>query len=318
MVSIMAIAFFFKTHGKIMKSKFSRVSKSDFYKFSMLIWISSLSVTITSNVDTILLAFLKAPEIAGYYQAALPTAQFLIFFITPIVTVILPFITKLWTKKNIETLNNTVSSVVKFLLIFMAPAVIILEFFSPQIMTLIFGDKFIPAINPFRILIIGMTLYSLVSLMLSVANGISKPKYHAIIMTSVGIVSLGLNLILIQLFGAVGAAISFTIASITGLLIAVMLLKRHIKFRILKSDLGKIVIGGAITSVPIFFGRIMFKNILAEAIIILFSILIYFIFIMATKAINKNDIKLIKDTKLIPRKYISIIEKVIIKMRLYN
>ena len=94
-LAIIVPIYFWLKHKELLKTPSIKVSRDEFAKFTAIIWMGSLLSAILSYADTILLAFLRAPKEAGFYQVALPTSQLLTFFLYPIMIMLVPFVSEM-------------------------------------------------------------------------------------------------------------------------------------------------------------------------------------------------------------------------------
>ena len=311
LLSIIVPSYFFIKNKNIMKSHSIKVPTKEIAYFTGFIWFGSIASTVLAYADTIILALLKAPKEAGFYQVALPTAQLITFFLTPMTIVLLPFVSEMWNKKDKDVLNNTAGFVVKMLLVAILPAIIVLEVLSHDIILFIFGDKFIPAIPALQILIIGMLFYSFVPLLTTFILGIGRPKDNIKIMASMGAVNIILDLLLIPSLGIIGAAISLSLAYLVGTVVAFTMIKKSIKFTIQYKNIGKTLVGGVIVLVVItYLKEIIQLTPVPEAILlIVVAGILYSGYVLATKTVDKRDIQIIKNAKILPKCVSKILEK---------
>ena len=310
-LSIAVPVYFFVKNREIVTSKAESVPKNDFLKFSGILWIGSLASTASTYADTILLALLKAPKEAGFYQVALPTAQLMTFFLTPITIVLLPFISEIWAKKDRNTINNAAGFSVKILLIMIIPAIIILESLSSDIIIFIFGEKFLPAIPALQILAVGMIFYSFVPIFITFLLGLGRPKDIVKIHILMGVVNVALDLVLIQYIGLIGAAISLSVSYFAGCFVSMYILRKQIKFTIQYKNTAKAIIGGIIVlGIVLMLKQVMqFTSVVEAVVLVIVSVVIYSAYIVFTKTIDKRDFKIVKNTKILPKFVENFIER---------
>jgi len=313
--SIVFFMLFAKRYSKIFNEKLNFSKSKEILKFGSIILSGSVFGAVLSYIDTILLTFFHTSVDVGLYQVALPTAQLIPFLVTPLSVVLLPFISELWSKKAKKVLNNTITFISKFSFVVIIPEIIIMISFPDIIIRMIFGEKFVleSAIYTLQILSIGMLFFTLVSILRLVFNGIEKPMLNTKLMSIISIANLAINLLLIPIFGIIGAATAFLISYLAGLLISLHYMKRYVKWSLQPKNIFKTVIGSIITFILIYYTKLIlnidpwFELIVSLTIGFVF----YFIFIFQAGIINKHDIKILLATKIhIPKKFTNFIMKI--------
>lgn len=304
--------YFWKKNRNILKAHAVKTSRQEFMSFALIVWAASLFNSILSYADTVLLAVLRAPKEAGFYQAALPTAQLLTFVLMPVVVIILPFVSEMWARKDKIIINNMASFSVKMLMIIIIPAAIVMEAISNNIILFLFGDKFAPAIPVLQLLIVGMFFYSFIPLFIAFIDGTNNPRENIKIMASMGIINVILDIILIPLFGPMGAAIALSAAYLIGVIVAFHATKKTVNFTVQYKNIAKAVFGGIIMLAVILYLKniIQFTSVVESLVLIVVSIALYSVYIFAVKIIDKRDIELIKTAKVLPRQIENLLEKI--------
>ncbi len=305
-------AYFFMKNRRIFNVPSIKTSRDEFMNFTMIVWLAALFSSVLSYVDTLLLAVLRAPKEAGFYQVALPTAQLLTFLLTPIAIIILPFVSEMWAKKEKNELSKMAGFSIKILLVLIIPAIVVMEAISQNIIIFLFGDKFAPAVPVLQVLIIGMLFYSFIPLLVTLILGTNNPKENIKIWASMGIINIVLDIIFIPLFGPMGAATSLTIAYFVGVLVAFRATKKTISITIQYKNIIKSIIGGLIILVVLHHIKILiqFTAVVEALILIVIATVLYSMYIFAVKIVDKKDIELIRSAKILPNVIVNLLEKI--------
>lgn len=179
------------------------------FKFSIPIGLASLVGTLTLECDKLVIGQLMDTETLAIYTNAARELPFTIIA-TSLTAVLLPQMARRMkenkTKEAIELWKNTV----ELSYLFIAFAVTVLIVYAPQIMTILYSEKYLPGVGVFRV-------YSLVLLfrithfgMMLNASGRTKLILYSSIITL--IVNVVLDYILYQIIGILGPAIATLIS----------------------------------------------------------------------------------------------------------
>lgn len=245
----------------------------------LLIFSTTVAISIYILMDTILLGFLSTDTAVGYYTAALKMNKITLLVVGALGTVLIPKLSEIVSKQDDVEFSRLISQSLNFVLTITVPVTIAIVMLSPEIIYLFSGKGFDQAILTMRILS-PITLFIGLSNVfgLQILTPLSKDKELMISVIIGTFVSLLLNFILIPRFNENGAAISNVIAELTVMTLTYFKAKKYIKIS-LPSEL---IFKNIIFAVPYFCIILLFKLIFSESLMIIvfsFSIsLIYFTF----------------------------------------
>ncbi|MCX6641923.1 MAG: polysaccharide biosynthesis C-terminal domain-containing protein, partial [Candidatus Bathyarchaeota archaeon] len=106
---------------------------------------------------------------------------------------------------------------------------VILIALAGPIVGVLYGAKYEPVINLMRIVCFPRAMYALLGAGTAVILGLNRPGFALKVAASLGVLSLGLNFLLIPRYGALGAAIGTSIAEVLMLPIYIWWVERNIK-----------------------------------------------------------------------------------------
>lgn len=204
----------------------------EIFTFSLPIGLSSIISTISIEIDKALIGFLYTTEEMAIYTNASKEMPVSIIA-TSITAVLLPQLVKLLAKEKKEQAIYLWDKATQLSYIFIAFIAFALFIFAPEIITLLYSEKYLPGVNVFRV-------YSLVLLLRvtyfgMILNAVGKTKF--IFYTSIVslILNVVLNLVCYYMFGFIGPAIA------TFLSIIIMAFVQLVyTAKVLKIDLSKI------------------------------------------------------------------------------
>ncbi|NIV03742.1 MAG: oligosaccharide flippase family protein, partial [Calditrichae bacterium] len=227
-------------------------------------------------------------ESVGIYAASYSLGQFVSFFITPIAFVLYPTISGLWEENKTEEIKYWIINSLKFFLILSIPAVFGIHYFAPFVLAKLASERFTTHEWLALLVAIGFLFLGIYQVYLYLMHLRKETVKVLIIFTSIAVLNLSLNFLLIPQIGIDGAALSTLIsfAVQTGLV-------SFFAFKGFRVKLPLKFIAKSLFSAGIMFlFLIQFTpDILTKNIILLFSaMLIYFFVMFLTGAISKAEI----------------------------
>ncbi len=273
-----------------------RVAKK-LLKFSLTVFAGVFAATVIASIDSLMIAFFLSLNDVALYQVAMPTAQFLLVFSSAIGIVLLPSVSAIWNSDKRYALDSGISLLLKFLFIFIIPFAIILITFPEITLNLVFGPSYINAAPLLQILTVSAIFQSIFSIMYISLLGIGKPEITTRIIIFIAAINFTLNLLLINLIGIIGAAISSMISYLLAITMSYKSLGKYIKIGFSISEMVKVFVGGIIATIIIFFVKntLVTESILEAIISLIIGFTVYLVFILLSKVVKKSDIKMLSE-----------------------
>ena len=164
----------------------------------------------------------------GYYATATKLYTIFMSVFTAVTTVMVPRISELIAKKEASHLNTIAKQTFQLIFIFSFPIIIISFFYADVIVEIISGKGYEGAILPFRIVMILLLVIALEQIIIQQFLMAVKESKCVVILSAVGsVVGVVLNLLLTPSMGAVGSAISWTMAEICILMVSLLYFKKY-------------------------------------------------------------------------------------------
>ena len=221
-IAILLLIAYFKFGGK--KLSFSFSCGKELLKQSYHFILSSLMVSIYGQTDKLMLKQMISETEVGYYSTATAICSMWCFVLTAIIDSFYPSIIEASEKDEelFKKRNKQLYAMIFYISVFVS---VIFFIFSPLIIKILYGNEFLPAVNPLRI----VTWYTAFSY-LGVARNAwivckKRQKYLKYIYILAAVANIILNLIFIPLFGASGAAIASLISQILTSIVLPLFLK---------------------------------------------------------------------------------------------
>lgn len=164
----------------------------------------------------------------GYYATATKLYTIFMSVFTAVTTVMVPRISELIAKKEASHLNTIAKQTFQLIFVFSFPIIIISFFYADVIVEIISGKGYEGAILPFRIVMILLLVIALEQIIIQQFLMAVKESKCVVILSAVGsVVGVVLNLLLTPSMGAVGSAISWTMAEICILMVSLLYFKKY-------------------------------------------------------------------------------------------
>ncbi|MFB3897369.1 MAG: oligosaccharide flippase family protein [bacterium] len=227
--------------------KFSSIIQRDWFqrlsRFAKHSFINGAGVQIYTRIDLFMLAYfltsISVPINVAIYNTARAFTSFSVVINESMNTIVFPETAKVDlslgepSRERIRKIYETASGVLFLIAI---PVTLMLFLFPEFILRLFYGGKYQNAASLVRVFAFWGLMHPFYRIAASVFNGIGKPEINAKL-TWVGAgVSILVNMILIPWLGALGAAISALVTTMTILVIYVILLHRQFAVRLLAID----------------------------------------------------------------------------------
>ena len=237
-------------------------------------------------LDSVLLSILANEMYVGIYQIPFKIIFALQFLPLAFVASLYPALSHYWLH-NKEQLLVSFKRALNYLMIISVPIIFGTIVLADKIIML-FDSAYNQAILPLQIIIIALVFIFLNYPIGSLLNACDRQKRNTYNMGLTVVLSVFLNLILIPMYQAVGAAITVLVSNMFMFFLGLYYSSKIMDLK-LKSNF--IVFLKTLASAIIMAGLIYYlKNYFHVIILVLIAILVYFLFIFIFKAIKKEDV----------------------------
>lgn len=186
----------------------------------LILFAQSLAVSIYTNLDIVMLGFMKTDVDVGYYNAAVKVKTILVSLVSSLGSVLLPRMSY-YAKENMsEKFYETMSMALNFTALIAFPLSIYFSMFSEECIRFLAGNGYSGAVLAMRIITIAIIPIGLTGILgIQVLTAIEKEKYVLYSVIVGAVLDFFLNLLLIPRFGATGASLATTIAEFSVLVV---------------------------------------------------------------------------------------------------
>lgn len=175
----------------------------------------SCAVTIYTNLDIVMLGFLKGDIEVGYYNAAIKIKMVLVSLVTSLGTILLPRSSYYVRKGMTENLYILFNKAIEFIFICALPLMLYFTLFAEESIILLSGQSYIKSIMPMQILmptVLLIGLSNITGLQMLVALGKEKNVLLSEILGAIA--DFLINILFIPKLSSAGAAFSTVIAEL--------------------------------------------------------------------------------------------------------
>jgi O-antigen/teichoic acid export membrane protein len=206
----------------------------DFAKFS---WLGSLQSRMFSYTDIIVLGFFVSSGLVGVYAVAWNVAHFFILFSGALSTTLFPEMSSISTQNDSQAVGRIVEQSLSFGGLFLIPGFLGGTILGERVLR-IYGPEFPKGVTILTLLILANLFMGYQDQLLNTLNAVDRPELaFRVNIVFVGF-NLSLNVVLIYLYGWIGAAIATTVSVAISLALAYWHVNSIIEFDV---PVGEIV-----------------------------------------------------------------------------
>lgn len=253
---------------KITKISFKNLNiKNRIAPISILLSIQ-VAISIYANLDTTMCGILANNESVGFYSNAVKINRVIVTIVISISTILLPRLSYYVENNMMNEFEKIVNLVFKMLLFIGIPVMIGSFILSKEIIIIMFGSEFIPAIITMKILsplIILLSIGNLFGTQVLVPLGKEKKLLISVLIGS--IINFTLNLILIPIYKENGAAFATVVAEFIIMVVQVYFSKKQIRVYLSFKEFITIIISNISMLIVIIILKIILSNILLTLIL---------------------------------------------------
>lgn len=299
-IALMALLYFL-----VFKLDYFSFPKSDFsvkklFFYSLPLVIATIFMKIIGWTDVLMMGyFLPASEV-GIYNAALPTAMVLPFFLSSINRIIFPVFSELYGKENLLDLRRTYQVTSKWILAFTLPFFLVMFLFPRQLLLVMFGSEYLPAALSLSILAVAYFYHAAMGSVGSLLKTIGETKLFAWVTGISAAVNIVLNFVLIPIYGIVGGAIATGVAVVIYNSLWLFFIYRKIRVHPFTFSYLKTTLAGLLSVLFVFFSLdLLFKSpsIFIYVLGFFIFLVLYALFSLLIGVIEPEDLMILRATE---------------------
>ena len=229
-----------------MKSSAKAVSVRTIIDYSLPLFISSLLGYGATYVDRFVVSFFLNLSEMGIYNFSLLIVSALGILIGPFSTILLPKLSELYGRGDIENLRLYSSKAIELLLAFYVPVSLVVAAISPSILLFLASPSYLPGFIPITVITITNALFISSNILTVSLQAVRKTRIFLLSSSLALISNFIISILLIPRFGINGAAVGFSSIYIMGFAVTYYYSRKYETAYFEKGKIAKIMLSGAI------------------------------------------------------------------------
>jgi O-antigen/teichoic acid export membrane protein len=226
------ISMYIKNYGMICL-EFNLPFWKDLLKQSVPMGTGFLIMQVFYHFDDILLAFLKGEEYVGWYNTAYKIIYFILLAGSLYFVAIFPTISKYY-KQSSQKLKSLLTRSSKLMASIVLPLAVGGTLIARPLMMLLYGEEYSNGVIVFQILIWTVAVFFLNYVYAYLLLACDREKKYLIGISAGTLTNICLNIILIPLFGLVGASVATVAGSLVMFMYMYIQARRVVKIQLLR------------------------------------------------------------------------------------
>lgn len=294
-LSVPVIFFTFRQMKNSGKNDVPKVGMKPVLSFSVVMMGFWFAKFIAESVDQFLVLNILGVEQLGIYTIVITITMFLVTILgMPVISTLTPGMSAAHGEQGTAKVGVILHTSTRYLAMIYFPVALLLAVLAPVVIGLVAGPNYFAASLPITIISLGISTYGFTSALISAITALGKTRIVFISFTGAFLFHLVSGILLIPLFGLIGAAIA---RSLTYLIILALMAAFATRYMPVKFDRHGILRSGAaaiIASITTLF----FASCTAFALELILpyfslSILIYMIALILFRTLKRADLRLI-------------------------
>lgn len=180
----------------------------------------------------ILLTLFKGVTEVGLYNIAKPISNLAIALTSPIASVLKPYISEIDDDTNLPTIRRLMLMIINVGVFLLLPFSLLLFFYARESIVFLFGAQYSSAAWALRVIAFDTLFAVLNPFLFGVVFGLGLQKQRAMVIYISVAINLGLSLIFVPVFGAMGVGLANLTYSITAVIGALWIIGKRVPFNI--------------------------------------------------------------------------------------
>ena len=260
--AILGLYFMEKKVGPILSSNVkAKHHRKKLLRFSAPLLLSGIIGTLLGWADTGMLGYYMTDYEVGLYNAALPTAILILVPHKAIGSLAITSFSEL-KERDADSIEASMQTATRWVFSLVLPTFLILLLFSENILQILWGGEYTQASLALSILACGYLVNAMVGRVGSFLNSTGHTKYILYNNVAALTLNLMLNIVLIPIYGIIGAAIATATSTIlTNILMFAEVWRKENVISIPYTAVLKITLTGLLALIPVIgLDRMLFTN----------------------------------------------------------
>lgn len=283
------------------REKVSNLDLKKHFKPIFTFFIISCATTIYTNLDNVMLGFIKDNVEVGYYNAATKIKNILVSIVTSLGTVLMPRASYYIEMEKWDEFYKLSKKAIKFVFLAATPMMLYFMIFAREGVLFLSGSAFEGAIVPMIIVMPTLLFIGLTNIM-GIQMLVPMKKENAVMISTFAgaLVDLILNAIFIPRYGSIGAAIGTLVAEFVVFIVQIIYLKDNVKYLFRNQEYLKLLLALMIASLSAIFVKCTLQGIfikLAISGMVFFVLYVAVLYILKEEVVAENIMYILKKLK---------------------
>jgi O-antigen/teichoic acid export membrane protein len=183
------------------------------------------------SADTLLVAYFLTTRDVGYYGVAIILSRIFLAIPGAIQIITFPASSEYLARKDLKTLQTMIEKSMKYTSCILFPIAVALGLFAGGVVGLLYGTEYTQSVGPLVILVVGSATLGILGSVGGTLYGLGRPELALMGGIATASTNVTLNLLLIPLFGIIGAAFATATSFIFGTVLVSYLIQKagHIR-----------------------------------------------------------------------------------------
>lgn len=289
---LFSLYFLHRNYPDLFSLKAKEKPDKEIINYSFPLLLTGILVLVIAWTDLTMLGYFKTPNEVGIYSVAITTASLMFVLPSAIISLFLPIITELYSKKQNKQIIELYKRVSRWIFLVNFPIMLIMLAFSKKIIQIIFGQDYVLGASALSILSFGYLIYSMSYTSGNVISMIKKTKPIFFITLSFALTNIILNFILIPRYSLYGAAIATSTSFLIGGGLLIFYNFKKMKMQPFSKEFIKIACLGVLSMILVYLLHYFLlpnPNFFLTIMLFLLFLLIYLLLVLYFKIIDKQD-----------------------------
>jgi len=263
--------------------------------FSLPLVLVNIMYQVIGWADTLMIGYFMTESAVGFYNVARPLSAFVTTGLTITLFIYSPLVAGLYAQKKYKENDIIFAALTKWICFFTLPLAMVLFFYSSEVISQSFGVEYVAATIPLKILAVVFFINNLLGPNGATLTAYGKTKFLMYTTSLTAGLNVILNIILIPIYGIIGAAVATGISIISINIVRTYKLYKltgihSLKLNNIKPVISTIIFGSIImfalriTSIP---------NTFQVILTILILSMLFLLMIVVTHSVSQQDINLL-------------------------
>lgn len=207
---------------RIDKAWFSKLFNYGKYTFG-----TNISSMLMRNIDSWMIGYFMSPAAVAIYNPAIRVSNLLELPTSSLASILFPQAAKKIRKEGKEAVKRLYEKSVAVILAFMLPCVMIIVFFAKEVILLIAGPEYLESVPALQVTMLYGIILPFNRQLGVILDAAGKASTNMLFVMRNAIINLLMNILLIPLFGVLGAAFATLLTYLISMVINQIYLKRN-------------------------------------------------------------------------------------------